>query len=1306
MKHFFFAYDEKLSERGVLNGLFTKFDLSWTNCENNLKILYDAADIIYDKRFEGQDEELKVLVDGASKNSASNRSGNTNKFYECLESFRDKPKKSEPKTEMREKQEIQGQSEKQGKRKKEEKQYRIQALKLLWRYMEAQYKCFETDCKTKKLSAEHVLYHLVRGNLCLRISQCFYENFDLNDSDIWGNTANEILWHGRNLAVAFRDSQQADKRIKAVLYFRLIKLNLAKHYRDYARRNRRSDFDAALHEFEYVMTRVDGDLETTDNPKIKRQYVLIWMDAYFNISKIHRKKYQIEISLDKMKSFYNCFEECLNGSRKENISKQNAGDPAVKEKEFLSKCLLLDDYDKKRYFLLAHIELSRLYRDLHSVGNYLKSMSMAIEADQWSRAMDQRPGYEPGHNIDAWITLSSSLRKYMKFKGDRKCIEDLLAKLLTDMTDGDHLLTLKDEKNKSDSCIQCSAENVQEPKETVSLCDFLSKLAEFADNGHLKSKTEIIKWHCLYLQYPNLLESIQDVVGDYDKNIKPYFQEKDLNLQLRFLKGLVFFRTGKYSKAIKIFKKLVSPDNKETQYIRLGTIGLKARYLLANCYMAQTEYSKAREILEYLRDTLSFAYNSRRNQNLNSGTDADPDARIEIDLGYCYMQQGTYAKAYDIYEKLYGDGNSADNPDFGLEKVKQERRIMGLNNYAACCILSVNDESGREIEKDIENNYVMTRLETARRIFRYLDTHFSGQEIDRETSLLKGYYTVCTGKAPSDERVTPEQITQCKKMFDPQNLVEQEAALAKAHGYFKEACGFDDAFTNRYTLQNDHGEIDKAKYRNEVERISAYAINLTRLYKLDRQKNGAASYAGIADDKMLKNFILNVPPTYQISLKAAIALAEWLLDYADTRIEEGTADQSPAGRNQEEEAVIKHLYRSFSYITIYEERGARVFNILKNDSTFRFFTAEQRGHVLALLLAMYKPVKAVKEDCCFNIRDQEESPHLVHYTSMNTMKKIMDEEKTEPHFRINNCGYMNDVFEGNTFLDCIRRIFGDESQALLQKYFPQTIRLHDNMLPTGSDVYIGSLSVNKDSFPMWDIYSKKESGCNIEFGPDFFDVDGIPYFPRALRDYMISKYTDQDYPLYIVQYITPEEFERCYQKYKEAETSIDVKTAYEIKETAGYRQFCGTEAIHYTDLIRLLQQIYHRWKQLDEYLEHEVDEENRTVIHAFAADRINEIRFLFKDSDYQFEGEVRIIYTDTQEDSAAKVDMMPDNPYVYVTIDRELKDLTVRLGSKIEDTTVDKYVTWLKHTNRVKRVELANRNRYTAQMPKKKRGLI
>lgn len=1356
MKHFFFSYDESFK----LDDLLGKY-LSEKFCaadEEALKVYYDITDIIFDKRFEQNDKLLGTLLNTRKNNTTSDKGGFENKKSEHI---------------------------------------RLLGLEALWDQVERQYKLFTTDHKAtiynRAADNEYtdkqyetlitlVLYHLVKGNLCLRISQCYYENFELDTSDSWAAKGIEIFWHGKNLLAILKDSTKSDKKIKVDLYLRLTKLNLAKYYRDYARKNRRSDFDAALDEFKQVRYRTEEEYMHISNPEQKRQYILIWMEAIINIAKIHRRKYQRDISEKEILFFYSCLKKRLQEKdpafrSQENLDKKvilqsllekadkvildrkkclneeggwllrNDADLLELKEEAFEKCDDLNVYDRRRYFLLVLLEFARIQRDLHCVEGYKRAIAIAIIADQWSHELDKSDGYTPGHNMDAVITISSSLRKYIKFQDGASRKELSLKQIVIKIDESEYQLELGNLEHGG--------------RRGASLSTLMNKLTEFSKKGHLKSKAEVIKWFCLYYQEPVLLDIIKDRVESKELP----FEIEESNCQLRFMDGLLALRTEEYERAIKIFTELLEQKQKEMQYIRLGTLGLKTRYLLANCYMARAEFTRAEKILRELHDTLAVAKKSRKSQGVEGSTDAETDARIEIDLGYCCMQRGAYEEAVEIYKGLYGNGDLRDgNPEFRLHQIKRQRRIMGLNNYASSCIFSIDDEENEETFNTNE------KIETARRIFRYMDTHFFGQDNERETdryewdpetSLLKGYFTLCTGVEPESTLITDEKVKICKSISGIADIRIRNQALLKAFPYFKKACRFEEAFTPRYDLLDEHGMGNKARYRNEVERISVYIISLTKLQKLYLSKKDKIDKLNqkfqepegldiisdifgenfemtkqqldylIMSRRNLVRFLLHFPANYKISLRAVIALAEWLLSnekmIKETKMREKEFAKAVRLQNQ--------LYRSFSYITVYEERGAGVFNALKDNSNFRFFTAVQRGKFCALLLAMYKPIKALKEDCCFNIKDQKRTPHLVHYTNMETLKKILigqPEEKTlsmvqeacldlkaseqkepeisgsvqkdnGPRFRINNCGYMNDVFEGKVFLKSIAFISGDipsmqvpMQSEFVEKYFPQVNRSHEDLLPSGSNVYIGSLSVKTDSFPMWNGYSEKESGCNIEFGKGFFDINGVSYLPKALRDYMLSKYTDRDYPLYIVQYIGSK-FESIYNQYKENEKYREKD--FEIFHTQGHQQSCGTEAIRYNDLFRILQQIDWRWKELDDYLEEKqfdnVVNDCKDVIRAFAADRINEIRFLFKDADYEYEGEVRVIYTDSTEHSVAKNNMEPEVPRVYVDIERELENLTIRLASRIEDATVDKYVTWLKHTKRVEKVGLAKQNRYT-----------
>lgn len=1295
MKHFFYAYDEQKCRNGILNRLFDEIFCNTTNMEERLKVLYDAADIIRDIRFEKKDNETENVMQKITAEMEKN-SAYWQKYKE-EDTASDKNDNSDKKIER----------------------YRIILLDHLWMYAEQQYKKFEAD--THHLFRENlaeddqkyeacicrILYHLTRGNICLRISQCYFEVYDLENSELWADRAMEIFWHGKIAARNLLDSSICSDKKKADLYLRLIKLNLAKYYRDYARKNRRSDFDAALDEFKWTRHRVEEKIKDDNCPDTRRQYGLIWMDAILNIAYIHRQRYQAAAAEKEILFFYHCLKnqletkdsafknktverdsfpeliswanKLLSGYKAEDCKKIfNIDLPDLSEESF-EICNNLNEYDRRRYFLLIMLEFGRVFRALHDVENYARSAAMSVIADKWSCQMDRRmvldktdrKEYEPGNNLDALIIFSNSLRKYIKY-GDKNG---------NDFADG-LIITI----NNKDA-YKFTLRKPYRSKQGINA--LIRKLDDFAGKGHLSSKEEVIKWCCFYLQNSKNLDILKDTVEEI--NIKEnYLKGTELNHQLYFLKGLFYVRSGKYRKAIRIFKNLTAPENKATQYIRFATIGLKARYLLATCYMALAEYSKAEKLLEKLRDTLENARKKRTFPEDPERSDSEPDGRIEVDLGYCYMQKGEYQKAINIYKNIYGDGKDSNNPEFNLMQMKRQHRIMGLNNYAASCILSADEES--------ESLTLEEKMETARRIFIYLNSDKmvnTGEKKedqnhdDPETSLLKGYYTICTGADPEGEELNENVLQAYRKSFKESDFqCDRIPPYLMAHKYFCDACRASEAFSARYELMDEKGSGDRGKYRNEVERISAYLVNLVKIARLNNmleesERTDLLKRLTVTQKEYLTHskhdlnrIMISFPKEYQISLKAAILLAEWLLFMEKS---EGT----------DKTEMIKQLYRSFSYLTIYEERGAKVFNNLKDNRKFRLFTADERGKLLALLLSMYHPVKNIKEECCFTITHRERVKSLVHYTSMGTLKSMLNDKC--PRFRINNCGYMNDVFEGTVFLKIIEQAFDDKADLkkrnLINTYFPQLRRSHDDRVPAASNVYIGSLSVRADSFHMWSVYAEKETGCNFEFGKDFFDIKGTPYYPRALRNYLISRYTDEDYPLYIVQYIDVGNGRETTEK--------------EEKVLSGEKdrvRTCGTEAISYSRLMQLVNQICERWKELDSYLldisgNHSTD--RNEAIYAFTADRLNEIRFLFKDVNYEFEGEVRVVYTDATDGKEAKTDASINVPRVYVNLDRELEGLTVRLGSRIEDATVDKYVTWLKHTNRVERVGLARQNRYT-----------
>lgn len=1358
MKHFFHC---KLNDsKGLLHNLFidySKQDVLEQDITEQLKVLYDAADIIHDKRLPDADDELKAFLQAGSE-------GNT-EFPEKIWLFPLKRTLLEH-VKWTDNSPTSGVDVSESDNKplvNNSNDYKLYALLALWNEAESKYDYLHEDNPL-----EFALFHLCRGNICLRIAQFYYGiKHDYDNSDKWADRAIEIIWHGKIIAEQNSDFYEANSKEHSLLniYLFLMKLNLATYYLDYARKNRRSSYSNAEDELNTIIDRIQTLFKlpsTTPSCKEqKRQYGLIYAESKCALIAIYRRQYNTTNALISSESLYN--------SLKTVIKEANPNSSDLQIAILSNLCVFEENntvthYDLKRYMLIATLDFARVHRDKHEPNHYSEAISLAEEANELSRQLDDYT--TPHNNLDAIIILSSSYRKKIKYSERREEVAtEIFNWKSADINENSSLfLTLKG----------------------------------LADQNHMGAKAELIKWYCMTLHEDD--ETLSKLLTAEEwlslKTIQGYLEEGDSNPQKQFLKGMVLLYAKKYSDAIRVFQQLLNENEKETNYIRLGTIGIKTRYLLANAYMSLGNFTEARIILTKINETLKEVRKSRLAQNKQRKTDkaqrrttdADTDLRVMIDLVYCYMQQGNYVQGYKMYEEYYKEVRMVEEvqpsntsivvDDNFLSKIKKQRRIAGLNNLISCCIFSINDkkfegpnakndeqmksaEKAQDEEQELLRKEITEYLRTAVNVFIYLDKKYGiamepkedPKYVDNpETNLLRGYFILLTGQDHTDLDDNSIATVVNNLLYNHDyNTIQTNSILEAAQGYFKLACSYKSGFSPVYTLFPEDNDSNKAALGNHVDYISAYLINLLRLCKMD------------IDNKLhysdeIKRFILGLPKNYQVSIKAAIALSVWLLKYTTNDVEK------------------EHLYRSFSYIGIYEDRGVKPFNQLRVEPNFRLLNSVQRGKILALLLSMYKPIMLLKDECAFNLLDKAVNQHLVHYTSLNTLKLLLnsdyppkaesthrvaqetlldklnceasissklkkdlinyirkEEDSTSKgaskagRIRLSNCGYMNDVFEGREFLNCLDKIVkGKELKTpclrensdkkmpynrFVELYFPHLERSEDDMFPSSSNVYIVSLSVKEDSFPMWTIYSEAETGCNIEFDDDFYDIHGSAYSPRILQDYLPSRYASQDYPLYIVQYIGS-----CFQR--ELESWINATKGQEIKDDEmiickGHRQSCKTESILYQDLCELLARIYLKWCALEEYLNTPAqingqnseeafaafpnDKKQGQLIRTFAADRLNEVRFLFKSSDYEFEGEVRIVYTDSDVKSNAKTNYNCDVPRVYVEVDKELKNLTIRLGSKINDATVDQLVTWLKHTGRVKKVELAKRNRYTNQ---------
>ena len=88
-------------------------------------------------------------------------------------------------------------------------------------------------------------------------------------------------------------------------------------------------------------------------------------------------------------------------------------------------------------------------------------------------------------------------------------------------------------------------------------------------------------------------------------------------------------------------------------------------------------------------------------------------------------------------------------------------------------------------------------------------------------------------------------------------------------------------------------------------------------------------------------------------------------------------------------------------------------------------------------------------------------------------------------------------------------------------------------------------------------------------------------------------------------------------------------------------------------------------------------------VRSFVADRLNEIRFLFKTQSYEYEKELRLIRCSR----SPKID--EDNfkiPRLYIGVERDIDNLEVTLGRKLEKQKVKDFNVWLRCTGKVKRI--------------------
>lgn len=372
------------------------------------------------------------------------------------------------------------------------------------------------------------------------------------------------------------------------------------------------------------------------------------------------------------------------------------------------------------------------------------------------------------------------------------------------------------------------------------------------------------------------------------------------------------------------------------------------------------------------------------------------------------------------------------------------------------------------------------------------------------------------------------------------------------------------------------------------------------------------------------------------------------------------------------------LYRSLARVRIGEaEEGYQAFSRFLQDDVFRKTDVDRRGKILMYLFQLYGDILKIKDECRYTTLDKEKHRLPVHYTKVSTLKKLMEASADSvPRMRLWHTVYMNDSLEGEYFIKLLEQIgkkdTSEETQGnvkgILAHYFSHLDSSHTEknlMVPANENTYVISFSTLKDAIHMWIPYADDAKGCSITFADSFFDI-----YDKESMLADVSCYSDTDYPLYWIQYLKEE---------KKAGTG---------KENTGEGDIVLPDKIS-----EFMTDIWAQIKGLDKYLE-EQDEQSLTTeaksrTRTFAAGCLNEIRFLFKSVEYEYEKEVRMTYCSYQP----KVDEQNFKvPRLFVEVERDIQIEEVELGSKIPPAEADALVSWLGKTGKVENITKSKRH--------------
>lgn len=934
--------------------------------------------------------------------------------------------------------------------------------------------------------------------------------------------------------------------------------------------------------------------------------------------------------------------------------------------------------------LLTHLCLGKYFRSLgHSAGwsNFSLSIHEFKKVTGWLEAGEEKLGRQ-----QTWIWLDAQLNigRAMKNLYDLKRAKNFFIRMV---------MELQEKVSGNRNYILEEWEKIlAEEEESGQKSRIYDRMEENPDIFHsffIKALMQLALVYRKQRKYEEA-EELCGIVRQMDSE----------NVEAMNSLGVCYRKDKKYDKAIGVFKPLMKNGNRyaEINYWK--------------CVLRQIEDGKATP-------------DAAEEEIVNFLNREEPDRELKLLQGRFLQVRGKMKKAYRVFHELYEKYPYIDHGTIGLK---------AYYNMATCLMKKEKYQQARrmmeEILKVCENDR-LARIDLGWCMMK-MNQHISAQKVYQQILGIKPDATIDDLEQWKDDSNLSdyEKVRQLNNMGEcylhVKHIEEAKCMFKKVLGLEKENIRARNFLAQCFMLKGEELE-DEKKYKKALEAYEDAIANL-RTAIHDSEKPGVG---GGGDIPLASNLIIAQAAYMRIvdgrpqktdeedkkSREYRTYLESSLLYYLDTVYSQKACFEIAQflieGEKTREEEEIRTFYRAFSRIKLWhKEEGYEAFSRFMDAHDIMCLGASKRGSILARLIRIYGEVIRLKEECRYSPDascDKVQIP--VHYTSLEVLKKLVPKQQgkkeSKGRMRLWNSVYMNDPYEGACFLDLLQSgCEKQQAQDILSKYFPHLNNDEKNLAPVNSNIYITSLSNQKDELLMWVTYADKARGCNIVFADDFFDIRSRIEGPLGS-----PVYSDWDYPLYQVQYIDEKELREgriklvSWEKENGQEDSRkngaepageEAAEAEKDKEKAGR---IGKSVRNIWNDIKELQEWLEKNKAQESELDPEPDmgsghnsnkqkkdqgikETSRNAVYSFVADALSEVRFLFKYSEYAQEEEMRLVRRsyDPQFDENFAI------PRMYTEVDREIQIEEVKLGAKIGPEEADEVVSWLHATGRVKKV--------------------